>query len=111
MARIDLSPYLPQLETAVAELVAPPLRIWEVFDVVKAAGEILKAAVPIATKSEYEEALTAAWDYFDEKYCLIDRLDEVIKVGIFEPIDGLLIGKAVRIGIAQLAEVLAEHVG
>jgi len=111
MARIDLSPYFPQLDAAVAELVAPPLRIWELFDAVKAAGDILQAAVPIATKAEYEEALTAAWDYLDEKYSLVDRLDEVIKAGIFEPIDGLLIGKAVRIGIAQLAQVLADKVG
>jgi hypothetical protein len=111
MARIDLSPYFPQLDAAVKELVEPPLRIWELFDAVKLAGDVLKAAVPLATVAEYEEALTAAWDYLDEKYSLVDRLDEMIKVGIFEMLDGVVIGYCIKVAIKQLAEQLAEHVG
>ena len=112
MAFVDITPYLAELDEAVAHLVEPPLTVFEAFDVVKVAGDTLKAAVPLQTSEDYQAALLQAWFYLDGKHALVARIDEAIKAGIFEAFDGLLIRKLVeKIAIPQLAGVLASQVG
>ena len=112
MAKIDLTPLLEKIDGAVVELVTPPFRIWEPFDVVKICGEILKEAAPLATKDEYEEALDATWNYLDGKHHIVEKLDEAIKSGIAEAIDGWLIRKAIEtVAIPQMATFLATEIG
>ncbi len=113
MSKIDLSPLLEKLDAAVAELVSPPFRIWEPFEVLKTCGEILREADPLASKEEYQEALSAAWNYLDGKYEIIRKVDNAVKVGVLlEPFDGPLFRLVVeKVAIPQLAAVLADNVG
>ncbi len=111
--KLELSNHIEALDAAVVELVTPPFRVWEPFDVLKEVGEILKEADPLATAEDYKDALDAAWAYLDGKYEIIRKLDDAAKVGVLlEPFDGpafrLIIEK---IAIPQLAVVLAEKVG
>ncbi len=111
--KLELSANIEALDAAVVELVTPPFRIWEPFDMLKAVGDVLKQAEPLATAEEYKEALDAAWAYLDGKYEIIRKLDDAAKVGVLlEPFDGpafrLIIEK---IAIPQLAVVLADKVG
>jgi hypothetical protein len=87
---------IKELESSITALIAPPVRVTEVFSVIEHAGDIL-AKVQGITKPEALNTLVKIWEYFDEKYLIVQQLDDLIKLpAILEPFDSLAIRLLVR---------------
>lgn len=89
------------------ELFSGKFRIQEVFDLVsslvRAAESIITA--PSSGESKHE-LVREAFDYFDSKYRIIDRIDDLIPLPFFlEPFDGAFLRKLVDFLIGQAVAV------
>lgn len=98
---------IKELESSVVGLIEPPFRVSEIFAVVENAGDILAKSEGV-TKPEVKQALNDIWAYFNDKYKIIEKLDEAIKLpAIVEPFDGMLIGLLVtQVAIPSIVGLL-----
>jgi len=108
------NPYLDRIlaEVEVArqdwtELFSGEFRIQEVFDLV---GSLVRAAEAVITAPQSgatkHRLVREAFDYFDRKYRIIDRIDDLIPLPFFlEPFDGPVIRKVVDFLIGQAVAV------
>lgn len=88
----DILVEIKELESAIVGLIEPPFKVSEIFAVVEDAGDILAKSEGV-TKAEVKQALNDVWAYFNEKYKIVEKLDDAIKLpAIVEPFDGMLIG-------------------
>ncbi len=112
MSKVDLTPYLPQIDEAVENLLAPKFKVWEVCAVFGEFGELLEDAEELETREDYLDAGEQLTAYLEEKYNLFVKLDELIKVGILlEPFDGPAIRLVWNAVLANLAKLAAEKIG
>jgi len=108
------NPYLEQILTELNavgknwdELLSGKFRLQELFDLV---GSMAKAAESIFTAPQSgidkHRVVREAFDYFDQKYHIIDRVDDLIALPIFlEPFDGPFLRKVVDFLIGQAVAV------
>ncbi len=108
------NPYLERILAEVeaarqdwAELFSGEFRIQEVFDLV---GSLVRAAEAIITApqagADKHRLVREAFEYFDRKYGIIDRIDDMIPLPFFlEPFDGKLLRGLVDFLIGQAVSV------
>lgn len=111
MSKVDITPYLPEIEAAIDELKAPPFKFWEPFKLVGSIGDLLWKADALQTPEDYEDAWDQLTVHVEQKYDLFRWLDDKIKAGVFEMFDGPAIRKAWDITGVGLSRAAAEHIG
>jgi len=89
------------------ELFSGEFRIQEVFDLV---GSLVRAAEAVITApgsgADKHRLVREAFEHFDRKYRIIDRIDDLIPLPFFlEPFDGPVIRKVVDFLIGQAVAV------
>ena len=89
------------------ELFSGEFHLWEIFNLV---ASLVKAAESIITAPKEGEQkhklVREAFAYFDEKYRIIDRIDDLISLPFFlEPFDAPVIRKVVDFLIGQAVSV------
>ena len=85
------------------ELFSGEFRVQEIFDLV---GSLVRAAEAVITAPEAgvekHRLVRKAFEYFDRKYHIIDRIDDMIPLPFFlEPFDGKLLRGLVDFLIGQ----------
>lgn len=103
----DILEKIKELESAIVGLIEPPFKVSELFSVIEDAGDILAMSNGV-TKAEVKQALNDIWTYFNDKYGIINKLDDAIKLpAIMEPFDGMLISLLVtQIAIPSIVGLL-----
>jgi len=108
------NPYLEQILTEINavgkdwdELLSGKFRLQEVFDLV---GSMVKAAESIFTAPqagiEKHRLVREAFDYFNRKYRIVDRIDDLVALPVFlEPFDGPFLRKVVDFLIGQAVAI------
>jgi len=108
------NPYLDRILAEVeaawqdwTELFSGDFRIQEVFDLV---GSLVRAAEAVITApqsgAEKHKLVQEAFDYFDRKYRIIDRIDDMIPLPFFlEPFDSKLLRGLVDFLIGQAVSI------
>ena len=108
------NPYLDRIlaEVEVArqdwqDLFSGEFRIQEVFDLV---GSLVRAAEAVITApqagADKHRLVREAFEYFDRKYRIIDRIDDMIPLPFFlEPFDGKLLRTVIDFLIGQAVSV------
>ncbi|MDP8241011.1 MAG: hypothetical protein P9X24_18120 [Candidatus Hatepunaea meridiana] len=94
------------------ELFSGEFRIQEVFDLV---GSLVRAAEAVIASSqsgaEKHRLVREAFEHFDHKYRIIDRIDDLIPLPFFlEPFDGPVIRKVVDFLIGQAVAVFNQTI-
>ena len=94
------------------ELFSGEFRIQEIFDLV---GSLVRAAEAIITapQSGVDKHLLVreAFEYFDRKYRLIDRIDDMIPLPFFlEPFDSKLLRELIDFLIGQAVSVFNQTI-
>ena len=89
------------------ELFSGEFRIQEIFDLV---GSLVRAAEAVITAPQSgankHHLVREAFDHFDRKYRIIDRIDDMIPLPFFlEPFDGKLLRGLVDFLIGQAVSV------
>jgi len=89
------------------ELFSGEFRIQEVFDLV---GSLVQAAEAVITApragANKHELVREAFEYFDQKYRIIDRIDDMIQLPFFlEPFDSKLLRTVIDFLIGQAVSV------
>ena len=89
------------------ELFSGQFHLKEVFDLV---GSLVRAAEAVITAPQAgankHQLVREAFDYFDRKYRIIDRIDDMIPLPFFlEPFDGKLLRGLVDFLIGQAVSV------
>ena len=95
-----------ELEVEATTLFTPPFKLSEVFAFIETLGEIVSQAEN-ATKAKVKEALEGLWDYYNEKFEISVKLDELIKLPVYlEPFDEkaieLVLGWAIPAAVGLL---------
>ena len=90
-----------------AELFSGKFRIQEIFDLV---GSLVRAAEAVITApgsgEQKHQLVKDAFDWFDRKYRIIDRIDDLIPLPFFlEPFDGAFLRKLVDFLIGQAVSI------
>ena len=90
------------------ELFSGKFQLKEIFDLV---GSLVRAAEAIITApqagAEKHQLVREAFDFFDRKYSIIDRIDDLIPLPFFlEPFDGSFLRKLIDFLIGQAVSVL-----
>ncbi len=90
------------------ELFNGRFQLKEVFDLV---GSLVRTAETVITApqsgAEKHRLVREAFDYFDRKYRIVDRIDDLVALPIFlEPFDGPFLRKVVDFLIGQAVSVL-----
>lgn len=95
---------IAKLEEDFKELfLQPPFYFSETADFVESICTVYKANTDL-NKSEMISMINETFDYFDEKYSIVDKLDEAVKLpGILEPVDGMAIRLILRSAVIPLA--------
>ena len=90
------------------ELFSGKFSVQEIFDLITSLVQAGEAVITEPkTGADKHQLVHDAFDYFDEKYHIIDRLDDLIPLPFFlEPFDGPFIGKLVDFLIGQAVSVL-----
>ena len=113
------NPYLDRILAEVeaarqdwAELFSGQFRIQEVFDLV---GSLVRAAEAVITApgsgEQKHQLVKDAFDWFDRKYRIIDRIDDLIPLPFFlEPFDGAFLRKLVDFLIGQAVAVFNQTI-
>jgi len=96
-------------------LLTGKVTVIEIFDAVKAVGEVVKELEPAGTPEEYEVLMLEGWEWADGKYQLVEKADEAIKFPVWlapaEAFDGPGISYlAKRVIIPQLAVKFAATI-
>ena len=105
-----LDSILAELETVGKdwnELFSGQFHLQEIFDLV---ASLVKATEAVITApgsgADKHQLVREAFDYFDRKYRIIDRIDDLIPLPFFlEPFDGPVIRKVVDFLIGQAVAV------
>jgi len=89
------------------ELFSGEFRVQEIFDLV---GSLVKATEAVITApqagADKHRLVREAFDYFDRKYRIIDRIDDMIPLPFFlEPFDGKLLRTVIDFLIGQAVSV------
>lgn len=95
-----------ELEGEAVALFTPPFKVSEVFAFIETLGEIVGQAEN-ATKENVKETLDQLWKYYNEKFEITKKLDDLIKLPVYlEPFDEkaieLLIGWAIPAAVGAL---------
>jgi len=113
------NPYLDRILAEVeaarqdwTELFSGEFRIQEVFDLV---GSLVRATEAVITApqtgAEKHKLVREAFDYFDRKYRIIDRIDDMIPLPFFlEPFDGKLLRMMIDFLIGQAVSVFNQTI-
>jgi len=108
------NPYLEQILTELNavgkdwdELLSGKFRLQELFELV---GSMVKAAESIFTAPqtgiEKHRLVREAFDYFNRKYRIVDRIDDLVALPVFlEPFDGPFLRKVVDFLIGQAVAI------
>ena len=108
------------LKDKLIQAVEDAIEVWEdlredkkldvnlVFALISSLVLTAEAVVKEAKQGEIKhKAVREAFDYFDEKYNLIDRLDEIIKLPFWlEPFDGKLLKALIDLLIVQAVSMM-----
>jgi hypothetical protein len=98
----ELVQKLKDIEQEAVAVFTPPFHSSEIAELLESIAQIL-ILTPNITKSILKTALIEVWDYFDEKYSIVDKLDEVIKLpAVLEPFDSIAIRVAVKQAIIPI---------
>lgn len=99
---------LEALVPAINDLLKDGITIFEVFAVVKLLEPVLLEFAEDKTEAECLDDVKAAWQWADEKWHLVEKADEAVKLPFFaEPLDGWAIRKAIEaVGLPQLAHAI-----
>jgi len=94
------------------ELFSGEFRIQEVFDLV---GSLVRAVEAVITApqagAEKHRLVREAFEYFDRKYRIIDRIDDMIPLPFFlEPFDGKLLRTVIDFLIGQAVSVFNQTI-
>lgn len=73
-----LTEKLEQVRDKIAAIFDGPFDIVELFDGVKALGEIVREVSPAATEEDYKVLLLEAWEWADGEWQIIERADAAI---------------------------------
>lgn len=112
MSKVDITPFLPQIDEAVENLLAPPFKVWEVCSVFGEVGELLEDAEGLETPEDYQDAWSQITAYLETKYDLFRKLDDLIKVGVLlEPFDGPALRLTWNAIGANLSKLAADYIG
>lgn len=86
------------IELSANELfVNPPFKISEVLKFIEDLVGLISLTEGI-TKTQLKGEVKEIWAYFNEKYGLIDKIDEMLKLpAIVEPFDGMLINEGIKL--------------
>lgn len=86
------------IEVSADELfLKPPFKISEVLKFVEDIVGLISSVDGI-TKTQLKAEVKEIWAYFNEKYALIDKIDEMLKLpAIVEPFDGMLINEGIKL--------------
>ena len=89
------------------ELFSGKFQLKEIFDLV---GSLVRAAEAIITApqsgTDKHQLVREAFDFFDRKYRIIDRIDDLIPLPFFiEPFDGPFLRKLIDFLIGQAVSV------
>jgi len=89
------------------ELFSGKFHIKEVFDLVSSLVRTAESIITAPQKGEEKHKLVReAFEYFDKKYRIIDRIDDLIPLPFFlEPFDGAFLRKLVDFLIGQAVAV------
>lgn len=112
----QLTEKLEALAETFEQIVAPPVTVIEIFDAVKAVGDVVKEVLPAGTPEEYGALCLEGWQWADGKYGLVEKADEAIKFPIWlapaEAFDGPGVRYlAERVLIPALSKKLAAVIG
>ena len=85
------------------ELFSDEFHIQEVFNLVSSLVKTAESIITAPQKGEEKHKLVReAFEYFDHKYRIIDRIDDLIPLPFFlEPFDGVFLRKVVDFLICQ----------
>lgn len=96
MSKVDITPFLPQIDEAVENLLAPPFKAHELLTTFGAAGKLLENAEALQTEDDYADAWEQLTKYLIDKYDLFRKLDDlVVFEGLKAPLEALD-GPAIR---------------
>ncbi len=89
------------------ELFSGKFRIQEVFNLVSSLVRTAESIITAPSSGEAKHQLVReAFEYFDKKYKIIDRIDDLIKLPFFlEPFDGAFLRKLIDFLIGQAVAV------
>lgn len=87
---------LEQLRGTIEALIAPPFTVWEVFDLVKALGDVAREVAPAASPEDYKLLLMEAWAWADGEYKIIELADNAIKFPLVLAPAEIFDGPAIR---------------
>jgi len=111
---MNQNPYLERILAEVEavgvdwkELFSGSFRLQEFFNLV---GSLVRAAEALITApnsgSEKHQLVRDAFDYFDRKYQIVDRIDDLVTLPIFlEPFDGPFLKRAIDFMIGQAVSI------
>lgn len=110
MSKVDITPYLPEVEAAVEATLTDPFKAYEPMLLVGTVGKLIYEAEAIQTEEEYKDAWDQLTTHVETKYDLFRKLDDLVKLPVYaEPFDGWAIRKAWDATGAFLAHMAAKH--
>jgi len=94
------------------ELFSGKFHLQEVFNLVASLVKAAESIVSVPESSEVKHQLVReAFEYFDKKYKIIDRIDDLIPLPFFlEPFDGQFLRKLVDFLIGQAVAVFNKTI-
>ncbi len=94
------------------ELFSGEFRIQEVFNLVSSLVRTAESIITAPRTGESKhELVREAFEYFDKKYRIIDRIDDLIRLPFFlEPFDGAFLRKLVDFLIGQAVAVFNQTI-
>ena len=94
------------------ELFSDEFHIQEVFNLVSSLVKTAESIITAPQKGEEKHKLVReAFEYFDHKYRIIDRIDDLIPLPFFlEPFDGAFLRKLVDFLIGQAVAVFNQTI-
>jgi hypothetical protein len=113
---MELREALEKVRDRFTALITPPFALLEIFDLLAALGEIVKTVAPAGTEAEYKVLLIEAFAWTDEKFNIVESLDNEIKFPVWltpaEAFDGTAIRYLITsVLIPELARRLSRQVG
>jgi hypothetical protein len=94
------------------ELFSGKFHIQEVFNLVSSLVKTAESIITVPSSGESKHLLVReAFEYFDSKYNIIDRIDDLIPLPFFlEPFDGPFLRKVVDFLIGQAVAVFNQTI-
>ena len=112
MSKVDLTPYLPEIEGYVEAVIAPPFKAYEPMELIGSIGKVIHTAEEIQTEEEYKDVWAQIKEHLVTKYDLFERLDKMFKLPVYaEPFDKWAFEKSFDALGAALAYAAATHIG